>query len=743
MTATPIRYGWCHTDHKPGRTIREDWLRPDYVTDPAWAPAVAGALARLGLPQPAPDHVFRGTNHDILFIDSHGVTVRIGPTDIADMIHPAILQPLGWVDDVTAADGRGISIVIYPGVELYEHAVNRTAKYTESTLEDILMKTGHRSDDVTVRNIGLIRLQRDAQDFAVPVVIDIDNEMTGSYEDFMGDKNREAMAQGIADGIKCPAIMQRLLESVSIIDPMMADLRAAFTVHQPLRHMFWDAFDSADSAKMNAFWERCAVLTSKPERVIRHEWTKRASSEGAPIWRKHEIKIDNLALYRPWTKQPEDMATKYTGAKALWPDYIARIVEDPAVLQSLPRHVARKKDFVALALAANPECADYVDPVLGEDQAFLEGLDVERSIRMRAAATGLRDDADFVFQAIWAKPEFYALASERLQNDREFGARCLSRNYKFAPFLPQEWLQDRDFVLDALKFSPEIYQFLSPELRRDEDVAKNAISRAGQMLAHAPENFCDRADFVEVALRSNFRSIRFASERLQKNFDMALKAISYGAEAYCDLHADLQADHGFKMRVLGRRGVALHYMDDSDRNNRELVLVAIQNDTDSFVWASEQLQADPLVVRSYLKESPGGARHLNSPLMADEDFMMGMLRQEILTFSQLPAALQERESFIRKACDEMGEDVRLLRHTLAHHQTFDELWKDVQKRVPVVEKDGLRYVWVQNVQEAQAKPEGANKVRVADRNLIVRDAVIGPARAGVAGQAGIYCLEKK
>ena len=43
-----FEYGWCYTDHKTGKTIREDFRKTDYLKDEPYATRVQAMLEQLG-----------------------------------------------------------------------------------------------------------------------------------------------------------------------------------------------------------------------------------------------------------------------------------------------------------------------------------------------------------------------------------------------------------------------------------------------------------------------------------------------------------------------------------------------------------------------------------------------------------------------------------------------------------------------------------------------------------------------
>lgn len=185
---TTFQYGGCKTDKKDGSSLRADFRDIDYFFDEPYAARVATMLEQMGLPQPEPEQIFRGTHHDMLFLDSHGVVLRIGPTDVEDLMNPAIVQPLGWIEDEEIAvpidniyHNRGhapLTVAIYPGIEHYNTFFTKADRPAlVGDVEDFLKETGQGAADVNVYNMGIARVLDDTgEEVAVPLLLDADNE---------------------------------------------------------------------------------------------------------------------------------------------------------------------------------------------------------------------------------------------------------------------------------------------------------------------------------------------------------------------------------------------------------------------------------------------------------------------------------------------------------------------------------------------------------------------------------------
>ncbi|MDP2204976.1 MAG: hypothetical protein Q8K65_01570 [Alphaproteobacteria bacterium] len=327
-----FEYGWCYTDHKTGKEIREDFRAVDYLNDEPYATRVHAMLEQLGLPAPRAEEVFRGTHHDLLFLNSHGVVLRIGPLDTEDLINPGILQPLGWLEDSGSKVMSGgvnlpLTVAIYPGVELdrqYDDAEKKPA--LAGSLYDILTATQQGTGDVdTTGNTGIIRvLDDDGREVAVRLLVDADNRYNGSSvrmrekkSSQMHEQSGSAASDSSAGTAAAPVSKGDVLfNTLCTVFNAVKNVRyweKAYEAHEPLRHMFWEAFGGVaavtglpDIPAREKFWATCAAVTNKPMEITLPVWQMKKDDAGNVSYERQELYVPHLVLYRPWTGQDAD-----------------------------------------------------------------------------------------------------------------------------------------------------------------------------------------------------------------------------------------------------------------------------------------------------------------------------------------------------------------------------------------------------------------------------------------------------
>ncbi|TNE27689.1 MAG: hypothetical protein EP349_08775 [Alphaproteobacteria bacterium] len=304
-------YGWCYTDRKDGKEIRRWYRQTDYMKDEPYAGKVRNMLDRLGLPQPDDSEIFRGSHHDLLFLDSHGVVLRIGPTDVTDLINPGILQPLGWLEDPSLTINRGgkdvpFTIAIYPGIELYENYLKEEDRpELAGALRDILVETGQGTGDINRKgNTGVINItDEDGKTVVVEILLDPDDKYNSSDPQKIRSK-KEKFAAALKKTADKSAALAITLSDAFRSAKNAKPFQKAFQMHQPLRNLFWRAFkdgDKPDEQARTEFWAECAAVTAAPKKLALSHWTSVIGEDGKLTVTRTELSVDNVKLKTPWT----------------------------------------------------------------------------------------------------------------------------------------------------------------------------------------------------------------------------------------------------------------------------------------------------------------------------------------------------------------------------------------------------------------------------------------------------------
>lgn len=322
QAADGFQYGWCKTDHKDGFLIDREVRAIDYMNDEPYATIIKERLEQAGLPLPKPEEIYRGSFHDLLFLNSHGLVIRIGPTYIEELMHPAILQPIGWFEEKEfqlGSQDAPFTFAIYGGIELFQDWAKipedkRPIKMTH--LKHFFEETSQAAEDLYDDNRGIVRIfdEERNEEVSIDMLLDMDNEKNNASKETEDSRKRVFNEAAKKYENKADALAYTI-ESQYTSMREMKYYPSAFNVQQPLRRLFWDAFknvegrqDKPDPDKLKVFWDTCKRVTNNPESCVMPTWKMKEEKDanGNPVFVQEKILVPHVVLYRPWTAEPAD-----------------------------------------------------------------------------------------------------------------------------------------------------------------------------------------------------------------------------------------------------------------------------------------------------------------------------------------------------------------------------------------------------------------------------------------------------
>lgn len=274
-------YGVCHSDHKRATkyenysinyfSIFHDNIPFDEID---WGDEeeeksffVCDTFYSLGLPLPAPHEIHYGTDGSLLFLNSHGIVIRIHDNCDGDprlFLHPHILQPVGWV----TSKELNVTIALYPAADIISSPSSQ--QKAASTARKSLKKSNFKTDDLgTHNNTGCLQLKR----ARYPLAIDV------SFR--IGERPNEQGRKTTRDAFNKRRKKKPAFEALKVLfkhhassEFSQSECAEIFNFHQPLRHAFFMAWKEADKDKgdpnpvrMQRFWQMAFNYTQNGYKI--------------------------------------------------------------------------------------------------------------------------------------------------------------------------------------------------------------------------------------------------------------------------------------------------------------------------------------------------------------------------------------------------------------------------------------------------------------------------------------------
>lgn len=180
----------------------------------------------------------------------------------------------------------------------------------------------------------------------------------------------------------------------------------------------------------------------------------------------------------------------------------------------------------------------------------------------------LSDDVEFLVEAATIKPQYIQFANPQLLHDKAFAIKLLDRatgTYKLMPdairadkdcFLaalyrerdltcPGPFFNDPDFLIKASRFKLE-YILYAGELLNDKTFALKAIRGSSAIYRLMPESIRADKECALAALNMHFGNLAYTSDDLRNDKDVIMKAIQqetcFNAPMYSSPSLDMASD---------------------------------------------------------------------------------------------------------------------------------------------------------------------------------------------------------
>lgn len=261
----------------------------------------------------------------------------------------------------------------------------------------------------------------------------------------------------------------------------------------------------------------------------------------------------------------------------------------------------------------------------------------------------------------------------------------------------------RQLLLEHLPSKPDIFVFFPYQLAEDYDLALIAIKQDGLNLKYASYEMHDNEEIVLMASDKINYAFDFATDRLKNNKE-------------------------FIKKILVKNGRALQYLSAKYQDDKELVLLAIQ-DNDSLQYVSKRLKNDQEVIKACFNvhNNHSVLRDIGVHLKADIDFMLPFLKIEPKSFIYCSEEIRKNREIVEMVLAKNGEvysaigrdlknDKKLLLLALQTYPSISKMIIGEQLKEEVGDNDLKKYLEAdflnEKLQETIPEKEETQKVKI-------------------------------
>lgn len=269
-----------------------------------------------------------------------------------------------------------------------------------------------------------------------------------------------------------------------------------------------------------------------------------------------------------------------------------------------------------------------------EDPALVKILinKFPNELPLQSASEEIKNNKEIVKLAIESSNYSFKFASEELRNDKEIALLAMGKGHNaiVLEYIGEILKKDKEFFNEISKIAvnndPRAIQFACEDIKHDENICISVIKKDGLQLKHISPQFKDNKENVLIAINSNSAALEFASERLKDDAEIVLAAIDKDGVAIKHASNRLKTDKQLALIALNNTKFytnrVLEELSDSLKNDKEVILTAMNIDPGCFSFASTDLRSDKELVIEAIKLYPPNLKYADDIFKNDKEIVL-------------------------------------------------------------------------------------------------------------------------
>lgn len=212
-------------------------------------------------------------------------------------------------------------------------------------------------------------------------------------------------------------------------------------------------------------------------------------------------------------------------------------------------------------------------------------------------------------------------------DDRERALRSIEHTSR--DHIGNTMKKDFELCLEACKRNPYYFNHIPPELENSLDFARKAIEANNDLVKYIPRKFLGDKEVILGFLKS------------LADYDLRLSTTFLGK-------LNLGNDIEFLKECLALCGSILEFAPQVWKNNRELVLQAVQTKGRALQYASETLKNDKELALAAIETHPENFKYISKSLQSDKDILNAIQKKPFIAYRHWPRYLQKDKNLFLK-----------------------------------------------------------------------------------------------
>ncbi len=293
----------------------------------------------------------------------------------------------------------------------------------------------------------------------------------------------------------------------------------------------------------------------------------------------------------------------------------------------------------------------------------------------------LKKDKDFLFKAALIAPEAIFNQFKYLADDYYFILNLMDSSYKNIKFASDTLRDNDEFITDAIKINPECFWYASLRLKKDENYILKHIKEIPEILMYCNESLKNNTDFIsemnnnsadaiaikkliENVISSAPEKVLLLSERTRDDEEYMLSLIAKNPAVLSYVSDRLKNDINFNTKVLTKYPKATHYASEYIQKNYDINIAILKENKSNLDYISDYLKCDATFIAKatlecdnsiirYIYNNYTRAQALDiltnenkiNQVLATEDSVYDLLARDHYSFSHLSIEIRDTEKY--------------------------------------------------------------------------------------------------
>jgi len=376
------------------------------------------------------------------------------------------------------------------------------------------------------------------------------------------------------------------------------------------------------------------------------------------------------------------------------------VKSDGLELKNLPIY-QDDKEVAGIAIVDTLDAFIYVSDSLKEDANFiLVLLDSDEDLMdagiLKYIPQKLFKDKKFMLELLEIETgisdiNIFEYADKDLVNGKLFLKKAINVNFSVIYDIDEKFLADKEIMMIAVNKHGLTLEQASEELKSDKELVLTAIANYGEAIIYASDQLQSDKEFILKAIRiktSENVYIDFdagvfpnLSKEMQADEEIVLTSIKHNYLTLANASVKFNANRDIVLEAV-KFGWALEFVNEKFKDDKEIVLKAMEDVGAVYLFASERLQLDKDIILSFIGYSDFVLNRLNDDMTWTS---RGSLHQDVVIDKEIALALVNKDAEYLKDLEEFQDDIDIVIAAIKNNKnSIEYAEKSLQKNKKVL-----------------------------------------------------------